>query len=82
MLSIKFEFGLSAHKEALNNVIGSKSIREDLVSVEFDQSYSLPGSTYDIKIIASDTEYEVTIDADTGEMLSAKQDKLDADDIA
>ncbi len=63
-------------------VIGNNLIKGDLVSVEFDQDDSLLRSTYDIKIIANNIEYEVAIDANTGKMLSAEQDKVDADDMA
>ncbi len=63
-------------------VIGNKSIKGDLVSVKFRQADSLASGTYEIKTIASDIEYQITIDADTGEMLSAEQDQLDTDDMA
>ncbi|ALF60966.1 PepSY domain-containing protein [Psychrobacter urativorans] len=62
--------------------IGNKTIKGDLVSAEFDQkSYSV-GGKYDVKFIAHDTEYKIRIDADTGEVLSAKQDQLDREDMA
>ena len=62
--------------------IGNRSLKGDLVSVEFDQNDSSANGIYDIKIIASNIEYEVTIDAVTGEMLNAEQSELDADDMS
>lgn len=63
--------------------IGNKTIKGDLVSVEFDQNGYSAGGKYDVKIIARNTdEYTLRIDADTGKVLSAKQEQLDKDDIA
>lgn len=63
--------------------IGNKTIKGDLVSVEFDQNGYSAGGKYDVKIIARNTdEYKLRIDADTGKVLSAKQEQLDKDDIA
>ena len=62
--------------------IGQKTIKGDLVSAKFDQNgYSASGK-YDVKFIAHNTEYKLRVDADTGKVLSAKQEKLDKDDIA
>jgi uncharacterized membrane protein YkoI len=62
--------------------IGNKTVKGDLVSVEFDQNDYSAGGTYEIKTIASNTEYDLKIDADTGKVLSAKQERLDVDDMA
>ncbi len=63
-------------------VIGQKTVKGDLVSVEFDQNGYSAGGKYKVKFIANSTEYKVRIDADTGKVLSTKQEKLDKDDIA
>ena len=62
--------------------IGNKTIKGDLVSAEFDQKGSSAGGKYDVKFIANNTEYKIRIDADTGKVLSAKQDQLDREDMA
>ena len=62
--------------------IGNKTIKGDLVSAEFDQKGYSAGGKYDVKFIANNTEYKIRIDADTGKVLSAKQGKLDKEDIA
>lgn len=62
--------------------IGSKTIKGDLVSAEFDQNGYSAGGKYKVKFIANSTEYKVRVDADTGKVLSTKQEKLDKDDIA
>lgn len=63
--------------------IGKKTIKGDLVSIEFDQNGYSAGGKYDAKFIARNTdEYTLRIDADTGKVLSAKQDQLDKDDMA
>lgn len=62
--------------------IGNKTIKGDLVSAEFDQKGYSAGGKYDVKFIANNTEYKIRIDADTGKVLSAKQDQLDREDMA
>ena len=62
--------------------IGQKTIKGDLVSAKFDQNGYSAGGKYDVKFIAHNTEYKLRVDADTGKVLSAKQEKLDKDDIA
>ena len=63
-------------------VIGQKTVKGDLVSAEFDQNGYSAGGKYKVKFIANNTEYKLRIDADTGKVLSTKQEKLDKDDIA
>lgn len=63
-------------------VIGQRTVKGDLVSAEFDQNGYSAGGKYKVKFIANSTEYKVRIDADTGKVLSSKQEKLDKDDIA
>ena len=62
--------------------IGQKTIKGDLVSAKFDQNGYSAGGKYDVKFIAHNNEYKLRVDADTGKVLSAKQEKLDKDDIA
>ena len=62
--------------------IGNKTIKGDLVSAEFDQNSYSKGGRYEVKFIANNTEYKIRIDADTGKVLSAKQDQLDREDMA
>ncbi|WP_201556991.1 PepSY domain-containing protein [Psychrobacter sp. 72-O-c] len=62
--------------------IGNKTVKGDLVSVEFDQNDYSAGGKYEIKTVASNTEYEIKIDANTGKVLSAKQEQLDKEDMA
>ncbi|MDN5565326.1 MAG: PepSY domain-containing protein [Psychrobacter sp.] len=62
--------------------IGNKTVKGDIISIEFDQNdYSASGE-YEIKTIASNTEYEIKIDAETGKVLSAEQERLDRKDMA
>ena len=62
--------------------IGNKTIKGDLVSADFDQKGYSAGGIYDVKFIAHNTEYKIRIDADTSEVLSAKQNQLDREDMA
>ena len=62
--------------------IGNKTVKGDIVSIEFDQNDYSTGGTYEIKTISSNTEYEIKIDADTGKVLSAEQERLDKKDMA
>ncbi|MFZ2843042.1 PepSY domain-containing protein [Psychrobacter sp.] len=62
--------------------IAQKTVKGDLTSAEFDQNDYMEGGEFEIKSIASDTEYEVKIDASTGKVLKTKQEKLDQNDIA
>lgn len=59
-----------------------KTIKGDLVNVQFDQNDYSAGGEYEIKSIANNMEYEIKIDADTGKVLSAKQKRLDKEDVA
>ena len=62
--------------------IGNKTVKGDLVSIDFDQKNYSASGTYEIKMIPSNTEYDLKIDADTGKALSAKQKQLDKEDMA
>ncbi len=62
--------------------IGKKTVKGDLVSAEFDQNDYSAGGKYNVKFIAHNTEYKLKIDADTGKVLSAKQEQLDKEDMA
>ena len=62
--------------------IGKKMVKGDLVSAEFDQHSHSAGGKYELKFIELNTKHKVKIDADTGKVLSTKQEKLDKDDIA
>lgn len=62
--------------------IGNKTVKGELVSVEFDQNNDSANGTYEIKTIATNTEYVLKIDADTGKVISAKQNQLDKADMA
>ncbi|SLJ84022.1 PepSY domain-containing protein [Psychrobacter sp. DAB_AL43B] len=63
-------------------VIAKKTIKGDVVSADFDQHNHSAGGNYEVKIVANNTEYEVKIDANSGKVLSNKQEKLDKEDIA
>ncbi|MDE4455031.1 PepSY domain-containing protein [Psychrobacter sp. DAB_AL62B] len=63
-------------------VIAKKTIKGDVVSADFDQHDHSAGGNYEVKIVANNTEYEVKIDANSGKVLSNKQEKLDKEDIA
>ena len=63
-------------------IIAKKTIKGDVVSADFDQHDHLAGGNYEVKIVANNTEYEVKIDANSGKVLSNKQEKLDKEDIA
>ncbi len=62
--------------------IGNKTVKGELVSIEFDQNDDSASDTYEVRIIATNTEYEIKIDADTGKVISAKQNQLDKADMA
>lgn len=62
--------------------IAKKTIKGDVVSADFDQhDHSVEGN-YEIKVVANNTEYEVEIDANSGKVLSNKQEKLDREGMA
>ena len=63
-------------------VIAQKTIKGDVVSADFVQHDHSAGGDYDINIVASNTEYEVKVDANSGKVLSSKREKLDKKDIA
>lgn len=63
-------------------VITKKTIKGDVVSADFDQNDHSAGGNYEVKTIANNTEYKVKIDANSGKVLSNKQEKLDKEDIA
>lgn len=62
--------------------IGNQTVKGDLVSAEFDQNDYSAGGKYEIKTIAGNIEHEIKIDANTGKVLSTKQERLDAEDMA
>lgn len=61
--------------------IGNNSLKGDIISIAFDQNDSSMSGIYDIEIIASNLKYEITIDANSGKMVAAEQDKLNAADM-
>ena len=63
-------------------VIAQKTIKGDVVSADFEQHDHSEGGDYDINIVASNTEYEVKVDANSGKVLSSKREKLDKKDMA
>ncbi len=63
-------------------VIAKKTVKGDVVSADFDQHDHLTGGNYEINIVANNTEYEVKVDANSGKVLSNKQEKLDKEDMA
>ena len=62
--------------------IAQKSIKGDVISADFDQNGRSAGGNYDVKLVANNTEYEVEVDANSGKVLSRKQEKLDKEDMA
>ena len=63
-------------------VIANKTIKGEIVSADFDQHDHSAGGNYEVNIVNNNTEYEVKVDANSGKILSNKQDKLDKEDIA
>ena len=63
-------------------VIAKKTVKGDVVSADFDQHDHLAGGNYEINIVANNIEYEVKVDANSGKVLSNKQEKLDKEDMA
>ena len=63
-------------------VIAKKTMKGEIVSADFDQHDHSAGGNYEVNIVNNNTEYEVKIDANSGKILSNKQDKLDKEDIA
>ena len=63
-------------------VIAKKTIKGDVVSADFDQHDHSAGGNYDVNIVTNNTEYEVKVDANSGKVLSSKQEKLDKEDMA
>lgn len=62
--------------------IGNKTIKGDVVSADFDRYNHSTGGNYEINIVANNIEYEVKVDANSGKVLSSKQDRLDKEDRA
>lgn len=63
-------------------VMAQKTVKGDLISVEFDQNDYMTGGEYEIELINNGVEHEVKIDASTGKVLKTKQEQLDQEDIA
>lgn len=61
--------------------IGNNSLKGDIISIAFDQNDSSMSGIYAMEIIASNLKYEITIDANSGKMVAAEQDKLNAADM-
>ena len=62
-------------------VIAKKTIKGDVVSAGFDQNEHSAGGNYEVNIVTNSIEYEVKIDANSGKVLSNKQEKLDKEDM-
>lgn len=63
-------------------VIAKKTIKGDVVSAGFDQNEHSAGGNYEVNIVTNSIEYEVKIDANSGKVLSNKQEKLDKEDMS
>ena len=63
-------------------VIAKKAVKGDVISADFDQNDHSASGNYEVNIVANNTEYEVKIDANSGKVLSSKQEKLDKEDMA
>ena len=63
-------------------IIAKKTMKGEIVSADFDQHDHSAGGNYEVNIVNNNTEYEVKVDANSGKILSNKQDKLDKEDIA
>lgn len=62
--------------------IAQKTVKGNVVSAEFDQEDHGATSEFEVKLVKGDTEYEIKIDASTGKVTKAEQERMDADDLA
>lgn len=62
--------------------IAQQQTSGDVISAGFDDNDASAGGKYEITLISDNTEYEIDIDADSGDVLNSKQETLDGDDAA
>ena len=62
--------------------IAQKTVKGNVISAEFDQKDHGAPSEFEVKLVKGDTEYEIKIDASTGKVTKAEQERMDADDLA
>ena len=67
-------------EQAIN--IAQKTVKGDVIGAEFDQYNRSASGDYEIKLVANGTEYEVSVDATTGQTSNNKQEKMDNEDVA
>ncbi len=60
--------------------IAQQQTSGDVISAGFDDNDASTGGKYEITLISDNTEYEIDIDADSGDVLNSKQETLDGDD--
>lgn len=65
--------------QAIN--IAKQNAKGDIVSAEFDYDDDDATGKYEIELVGNETSYEVKIDANTGQVLKTKQEKLDKKDM-
>ena len=65
--------------QAIN--IAKQNAKGDIVSAEFDYDDDDATGKYEIELVGNGTSYEVKIDANTGQVLKTKQEKLDKKDM-
>lgn len=63
-------------------VLANKAVAGNIISAGFDQEDRMENNHYEIKIIANNNEQEVIINANTGEVIKDKMERLDRDDLA
>ncbi len=63
-------------------MIANKAVAGDIISAEYDQEDGTINGYYDIKIIANNSEQEVKVNANTGNVIKGDTDRLDKDDLA
>ena len=63
-------------------VIAKKIIKGYVVSSYLDQHDHSASGNYNVNIVTNNTEYEIEVDANSGKVLSSKQEKVDKKDMA
>ena len=62
--------------------LANNAVAGNIISAGFDQEDRMENNHYEIKIIANNNEQEVIINANTGEVIKDKMERLDRDDLA
>lgn len=62
--------------------IATKTVKGDVISVDYDQEDRTKNGHYDIKVVTNNSEQEVKVHANTGEVTKGDIERLDKEDLA